>query len=66
MPDCDLFTACLFLWFCYRPSDLSTANLHAAQDHLPALLRLAHKLDAENVLRAIINRTGVSSHWLRG
>lgn len=50
---CGLFEVALFLRFAYHPRDLSSANLAAVQDHLPALLRLVHRLDAGQVLRAL-------------
>ena len=50
LSDCSLFEAALFLRLCYRPQDVSPANLVAQRASLPALLRLAHKLDAGRIL----------------
>jgi len=52
---CSLFEAALFLRLCYRPQDVSHANLAAQRPSLPALLRLAHKLDAGRIMKEIVN-----------
>lgn len=44
-----MWDAVLFLRFCYRPRDLTPANMAAVQSSLPVLLRLAHKLDVADI-----------------
>ena len=51
---CSLFEAALFLRFCYRPRDVTPANLAAQRASLPALLRLAHKLDAGLIFKQVL------------
>lgn len=51
--DCSLLQAALFLRLAYEPEERAPANLDAVQSSLPGLLRLAHKLDAQPVFRAI-------------
>lgn len=49
---CSLFEAALFLRLCYRPQELTPANLASERGSLPALLRMADKLDAQRILQA--------------
>lgn len=53
LSDCSLFEAALFLRLCYRPQDVTHANLAAQRASLPALLRLAHKLDAGRIFEEV-------------
>lgn len=48
-----LFDAALFLRFCYQPRNPPPANLSAVLGSLPGLLRLAHKLDAQQIQQAV-------------
>lgn len=50
---CSAFEAALFLRFCYQPEDMTPACLEAARGSLPALLRLAHKLEVERMLASV-------------
>ena len=60
-----LFEAALFLRLCYRPRDVNPANLAAQRASLPALLALAHKLDAPRILTAVVaHMAGEWKPWL--
>ena len=50
---CSLFGAALFLRLAYNNLELTAANLEEVRDHLPALLHLAHKLDAPRIQAAV-------------
>lgn len=49
----DLFDAALFLRLAYHPHDLRPECLGAVRASLPALLRLAHQLDAPLIMQAV-------------
>lgn len=51
--DSSLLDASLFLRFCYQPRELSPTNLAAVLGSLPGLLRLAHKLNAQQIQEAV-------------
>lgn len=58
---CSLYEAVPFLRLCYRPQDVTQAHLAGERASLPALLRLAHKLDAGRILEQVVmHMTGES------
>ncbi|PRW58089.1 MATH domain and coiled-coil domain-containing protein [Chlorella sorokiniana] len=50
---CSAHEGALFLRFCYRPEDMTQPSLNAVTGSLPALLRLAHKLEAGRMLQRL-------------
>ena len=50
---CTVHEAALFLRFCYHPDQMEQSNLKSAQKILPAVLRLAHKLEVVRVLQRV-------------
>ena len=58
-----LFEACVFLRLCYRPCELSPADLAAMLGSLPGLLRLARELDAPRV-HGLVRGCMAGAAWL--
>ncbi|PRW32688.1 cyclase-associated 1 [Chlorella sorokiniana] len=58
---CSLYEAVPFLRLCYRPQDVTQAHLAGERASLPALLRLAHKLDAGRILEQVVMHMTESS-----
>lgn len=51
--DCELFTVALFLRCCYRLDTLTISNMRAVEASAVGLLHLAHKLDAQQILKSV-------------
>ena len=49
-----LLDTTIFLRLCYRPEEVTTANLAGVLGSLPGLLRLANKLDMPRIQATVV------------